>query len=787
MSAQAVLVIQRSGEALRTETVQGEALIGRGVDCKIRLDDQAVSRKHASLKLIPGGKWEVEAKSEFSPIRHNGREVSRAVLAVGDELSIGPYRIAIQQQEGRADIPSAPSPIQSAPSEVSVAGEGSPSGTTFEANHAEVEPQSDSFGLSEANPDDSFGDSAEVPNEVSLDSPVDQSDEVSHDFAVAESSDSQFGDNGFDEAGSPPESIDSEDLAEVDPDGKTRVGVGSEVRAVLSFLPGTANTTDFEIRSDEVSLGRGAACDIVLNDRKASRKHLIIRRKGLQFQLVDLQSANGTFLNGESVQEADLVSGDLIQVGAVEFRFEAQNLSYEKQEASFDPVDLVEQESAQQSLVESDPNALGTADGFGMDALGTGASVSLDGTASSLSGIAGLPGASTGSSQNKGLMAKFQALPTPRKILIVLAVLVPILLLDVEDPTTKDSKKKKEEGKNKPAATASATPEGIKTFASLSPEDQRFVMNQHQLAWDYFRNKEYDKALFEVRRIFNVIPDYENAREIERYSLEGQAKLQALEEERRKKEEEARLKAQIEQLVSEARAAMMARDFEAAQDKFSPILELDPDNAAVTNWRKEIEAWQEEQERIRMEKQVDEQLNEQARLALREAVQIQESGDFHRAIDAFERVGNFGGSDRSPAEQAKQKIQECKASIAALRDPVLREAKALEDAGDYGPAFRLYEKSTTIDPGYPEGYKGMERIKGALHDRARILYTEGVLAESYSDFTTAQGKFSEILTFIPKEDLYFLRAKRKLSLYRTASGSSVQQDESSYSSTEPNP
>jgi len=72
-----------------------------------------------------------------------------------------------------------------------------------------------------------------------------------------------------------------------------------------------------------LSIGRLPDNDIVVADPKASRKHAEIRPAGNGFLLVDLQSTNGTRVNGTNVGEHVLVDGDHIAIGATEFRFEA--------------------------------------------------------------------------------------------------------------------------------------------------------------------------------------------------------------------------------------------------------------------------------------------------------------------------------------------------------------------------------------------------------------------------------------------------------------------------------
>jgi pSer/pThr/pTyr-binding forkhead associated (FHA) protein len=58
-------------------------------------------------------------------------------------------------------------------------------------------------------------------------------------------------------------------------------------------------------------------------DSKASRRHAEIRPQGTGFLLVDLQSTNGTRVNGAKVAEHLLADGDVVEIGATVFRFEA--------------------------------------------------------------------------------------------------------------------------------------------------------------------------------------------------------------------------------------------------------------------------------------------------------------------------------------------------------------------------------------------------------------------------------------------------------------------------------
>ena len=64
-----------------------------------------------------------------------------------------------------------------------------------------------------------------------------------------------------------------------------------------------------------VRLGRSPDNDVILRDPATSGHHARLERRGDVFWVVDLGSTNGTFVNGESVQERQLNNGDRLTVG----------------------------------------------------------------------------------------------------------------------------------------------------------------------------------------------------------------------------------------------------------------------------------------------------------------------------------------------------------------------------------------------------------------------------------------------------------------------------------------
>lgn len=83
---------------------------------------------------------------------------------------------------------------------------------------------------------------------------------------------------------------------------------------VLIVKDGPEQGTLFQVEEDLVC-GRDPNSDVFLNDVTVSRKHARIVRESDHFLLEDLWSLNGTFLNRQRVQTAELNSGDEIQIG----------------------------------------------------------------------------------------------------------------------------------------------------------------------------------------------------------------------------------------------------------------------------------------------------------------------------------------------------------------------------------------------------------------------------------------------------------------------------------------
>lgn len=85
--------------------------------------------------------------------------------------------------------------------------------------------------------------------------------------------------------------------------------------AALVATRGPNEGSHYLLGNEVVTIGRRPSSSIILDDVSVSRDHGEIRRRDDVHVLVDCRSLNGTYLNGEQVEQAMLHHGDQLQVG----------------------------------------------------------------------------------------------------------------------------------------------------------------------------------------------------------------------------------------------------------------------------------------------------------------------------------------------------------------------------------------------------------------------------------------------------------------------------------------
>ncbi|MBK7862311.1 MAG: FHA domain-containing protein [Archangiaceae bacterium] len=288
--------------------VRDEITIGRQEGNTIRLTERNVSRRHARL-LRQNGHILVEDLGSYNGIRINGDRIQGQVqVNEGDLIQIGDYDLAVQR-EGEA----AAAPASNGHDHAHANGT-NPNAVTRPIPDPgatvpilpTVEPAAARSGEEpeEANPEDVT--LQPVPAEEAAGARR-QSTAIIRMDQVEQNRARQILD--IDAAEAPRLIVLNTELA------------GREYSCVRT----------------ELKLGRTDENDIAIDHRSLSRTHCkIVREDTGEWRVIDMQSANGLMVNGESYAQSALRSGDVIELGHVKMKFVGAGERYDAAEAVAD-------------------------------------------------------------------------------------------------------------------------------------------------------------------------------------------------------------------------------------------------------------------------------------------------------------------------------------------------------------------------------------------------------------------------------------------------------------------
>ena len=84
---------------------------------------------------------------------------------------------------------------------------------------------------------------------------------------------------------------------------------------------------EVQLTKDKTTLGRRPYNDIVIDNLAVSGEHAVLQMTGSDVVLEDLNSTNGTYVNGKAVKRQQLQSGDAIEIGKYKIKFMGDNVT----------------------------------------------------------------------------------------------------------------------------------------------------------------------------------------------------------------------------------------------------------------------------------------------------------------------------------------------------------------------------------------------------------------------------------------------------------------------------
>lgn len=295
-----LLIKDDSGKTTAVNMARDEITIGRKDGNTIRLTEKNVSRTHARF-LKRGDEIHVEDLSRYG-IRVNGERINHTRrVGAGDVIVIGDYVLSLEGVKAVEDEPKPTAPAAAAPAVVDPA-------------KAKKKAEMDAAARERI-----LAAKREMSGEETVETKAFDPKDGKPEKGDVKKGDAKKGEEeGRKSRGA----------------GKKRIGAAHPTLvAVTTHLAGT----EYPIEQETAILGRTGENDLKVDHHSISRNHAKVVVKDGQVRMVDLQSKNGIRVNGEFWEESILKSGDIIELGKVQFRFVAKG-----EEFVFRPEDYAE-------------------------------------------------------------------------------------------------------------------------------------------------------------------------------------------------------------------------------------------------------------------------------------------------------------------------------------------------------------------------------------------------------------------------------------------------------------
>jgi two-component system cell cycle response regulator len=123
-------------------------------------------------------------------------------------------------------------------------------------------------------------------------------------------------------------------MASIIPGRRTAISLPSERpkgagQPCLVIISGADMGRRIDLTHEEVSIGRSDQCTVSVNSDLVSRRHAVVNRVLGHYIVVDLKSTNGTFVNDQRIDRAELKDGDLLRTGKTVLKYLENNLELE--------------------------------------------------------------------------------------------------------------------------------------------------------------------------------------------------------------------------------------------------------------------------------------------------------------------------------------------------------------------------------------------------------------------------------------------------------------------------
>ena len=518
----------------------------------------------------------------------------------------------------------------------------------------------------------------------------------------------------------------------------TVAGIPSKL--VPYFRISYPNTADDEVLKLEGNLwvaGRDHTCEIPIESPHVSRKHFELTRSKEGFFVTDLGSSNGTKLNGVKIpphEPTKIESGDEIQIKNVEMIFEIRDLNFSQRlenlpVPAFDP------------MLAAPPVPYYQ------------------------------PGSETGTDlQRASQSSNFPALKDwkqfrlhhlkkmDRKKLIVrgtigvLAFVIVIASLLPDKP------------KQAPRDPANA---GSVSFEKLTTEQRSMVKDSFNLARNLYVQGKYALCLTELAKLHEVIPQYENSKELQSFCEQGRELVQRQLDLERKERERQQIEQQIATVVESCKMKLSDKgSVEETRHCLAPAMELDPEHHLIVEMIHTANMHEEERKFLAKQKEDEDKRAQRGVAHFKKAQELRKNGELAKAESEYEKyLDTPYPRSADSKETARRELASVRQELKTKVSSLLEQCKSLGSKGHFRDAYIACDKASKENPSNEIAKQTKAEMLSELKRELKAVYEDSVLEESMGNVDSAKEKWRKII----KDDLnngeYGKKANSKLKRY----------------------
>jgi pSer/pThr/pTyr-binding forkhead associated (FHA) protein len=512
----------------------------------------------------------------------------------------------------------------------------------------------------------------------------------------------------------------------------------------VRIVEGSGREETIKLEGRKWIAGREDGSQILLNDRKASRR---------QFELVcspqgnfvrDLGSSNGTQLNGMPLAPDELKplkSGDVIQVGQLQVYFEVRDPSFERR-LQVVPREIIQQQLPAVQAVHYEMITYPVVQG-------PGGAVRV--------GTSGAPSVYEAPAWEARSRNAKDAKTKRFRFILICIILGAVGFYFYDDSNQKSPTKQN-------SKTTVQTPQQ-QAFAKLPLQKQQFVKEAFILGKNLYIQGKGAMAAEQFAKIHEILKDgYEDS-----LAMAQECAAQAEQEIRRRQIEEDMKQAAANKLVVARNLDECKKIADRTYDEselrtcLAPSYNLDPTNPTINEYINKVQVRVAERDLKQQKGRAYAASIARGEALFRDAEAIEKRGDNDAAVDAYRKHFNSPYPDpKHLKEISRKKAGIIEGNKSASIKSYLAAAEQAFVNKDYKSAITSINKAKALDPYSAEAAELNSRINREKDQKLREIYEESILNEGLGQIDAAKANWKKILDTDHPDGLYYKRARNKL-------------------------